>query len=91
MGVYSCYATLFLCGPKTKDIIRFLDGEYQEISVFQHSSPPGLIWSLSRLDGEGRVVRVAGKETESVKLWFKEHLKGLEDVIGYNVYDKAFT
>ncbi|KLO17081.1 UreD-domain-containing protein [Schizopora paradoxa] len=90
LGIYSCYAALFLCGPKTKHMIQSLDEEYQEISVYQHASPPDLIWSLSHIDGEGRVVRIAGKETELVKLWLKDHLKGLEDVVGLDVYSKTF-
>jgi len=35
-------------------------------------------------------VRVAGKETEQVRLWLKEALRGLEDVLGDDVYCRAF-
>ncbi|KIY63728.1 UreD-domain-containing protein [Cylindrobasidium torrendii FP15055 ss-10] len=92
LAPYACYAMLFLIGPQLQTTIDHLTKEYESISVMKTRAPEHLIWSLSPLvTGQGSgvvgaVVRVAGKEPESVKRWFSsalapiaEHI-GLEDV-----------
>ena len=89
---YSCYAMLILFGPSLQSIIADIITRYDKISVFKTSTPAQLIWSLSTIDSanHGVVVRVAGIETETVKGWLREALRGLEPIIGIDVYRRAF-
>jgi len=96
LSPYSCYATMLLYGTEVQDIIRKLGATFEAITVFKRRVPEDLIWSFSRVDFDaakesagGAVVRVAGKETEQVRLWLKEALRGLEDVLGADVYCRA--
>lgn len=94
LAPYSCYATVILYGPLIQPAIRDLATQYESISVFKTAVPAELIWSLSPISSgatNGAVVRVAGKETESVKHWLGNALKRLELVVGIDVYRKAFT
>ncbi|KAI0067783.1 UreD-domain-containing protein [Artomyces pyxidatus] len=92
MGPYACYATLILYGPLVEEVVRALDVRFQAISVFQVRAPLDVLWSLSPVRGQaGRIVRVAGKTTENVKGWLKDALRGLESVVGVDVYSKAFV
>ncbi|KAF9521692.1 urease accessory protein UreD [Crepidotus variabilis] len=97
LAPYSCYATLFLYGPHLRDVIAAITSRYALITVFKTREPTELIWSLSpieparhELEGQGVVVRVAGRTTEMVKDWLKEALSGLEAVVGRNYYKRAF-
>jgi urease accessory protein len=94
MGPYACYATLLLYGPRLQGVVRELEDRMREATVFQVREPLDVLWSLSPVRGEagneGRMVRVAGKETEDVKKWLKDALRGLVDVIGSEVYSKIF-
>lgn len=90
MGGYHCYAMLIISGDKVKSLLDRFTGLYRRISVYQQNNPDFLIWSLSMIDS-GCVVRVAGKETELVKNWLREQLGGLEDIVGSDVYSKAFV
>jgi urease accessory protein len=93
MKPYACYATLLLYGPLVQGVVRELEERMQKISVFRIREPLDMLWSISGVhgDGGGRVVRVAGKETEDVKKWLCGALGGLVDVIGAEVYSKAFV
>ncbi|KAI0304763.1 UreD-domain-containing protein [Russula brevipes] len=93
MGPYACYATLLLCGPLVQGVVRELEARMEEISVFRAREAPDVLWSLSAVHGDasGRVVRVAGKETEDVKGWLSGALRGLVDVIGAEAYSKTFV
>lgn len=88
MGVYSCYATLILCGPKLRGITQMLAAVYREISIYQRTSTPDLLWSMSQVE-YGCVVRIAGAKTEGVRSWIREHLNGLVDCVGADVLGKA--
>ncbi|KAI9445079.1 UreD-domain-containing protein [Lactarius indigo] len=94
MGPYACYATLFLYGPRVQGVVRELEDRMRAATVFQVKEPLDVLWSLSPVRGEagneGRIVRVAGKETEDVKKWLSDALRGLVDVIGGEVYSKIF-
>ncbi|RDB29181.1 Urease accessory protein D [Hypsizygus marmoreus] len=91
LSPYSCYAMVILCGPLVQGTIHHLGGQYDQISVFKTRAPAGLIWSLSHMpSGGGAIVRVAGKETESVKKWLGQALVGLQETIGIDVYQQAF-
>jgi urease accessory protein len=65
----------------------------KEMTVFQVREPLDVLWSLSAVHGEkgGKVVRVAGKETEDVKRWLCDALRGLVNVIGAEVYSRIFV
>ncbi|EJD04058.1 UreD-domain-containing protein [Fomitiporia mediterranea MF3/22] len=89
MGIYSCYATLFLCGPKLRTVVGALSADYHEICVYQQSSPSDLLWSMSCIE-QGCVVRVAGMTTESVRQWIRTSLNRLEEHVGADVLGKAF-
>lgn len=93
MRPYACYATLLLYGPLVQGVVRELEERMQKISVFRVREPLDVLWSISGVHGDagGRVVRVAGKETEDVKKWLCGALRGLVDVIGNEVYSKAFV
>jgi urease accessory protein len=92
MGPYACYATLLLYGPLVQGVVKELEERMEKTSVLRVREPLDVLWSMSGVHGEasGRVVRVAGKETEDVKKWLSEALRGLIDVIGGEVYSKAF-
>lgn len=92
LAPYSCYATLLLHGPVVQDVVSDINAEYRTISVFKTGAPAGLIWSASPIaDGRGCVVRVAGKDTQTVKSWLGHALRTLEDVVGIDVYRRAFA
>ncbi|KAH9947913.1 UreD-domain-containing protein [Amylocystis lapponica] len=91
LAPYACYATVIMYGPLVQGVLRQLAAEYEAISVFKCTSPPNLVWSLSTIrQGRGCMVRVAAKETEDVKTWLSGALRGLEEVVGTDVYRKAF-
>lgn len=97
LAPYGCYAMLFLSGPHLCDVITAIKAEYAQITVFKTKEPAELIWSFSHADstvpgqdGQAVVVRVAARTTELVKEWLKETLKGLEKIIGREVYRRAF-
>lgn len=93
---YSCYAMVIMYGTQVQTIIENLRATFEAITVFKRRVPEDLIWSLSPIGipgaerPAGAVVRVAGKETEQVKRWLKEGLRGIEDVVGVDVYRRAF-
>jgi urease accessory protein len=92
LSPYSCYASLILHGPMVENTIREISEQYDSITVFNTIVKPALIWSLSPIsDGKGCVVRVAGKESECVKGWLGNALRGLQDAIGVDVFRRAFT
>ncbi|EPQ60545.1 UreD-domain-containing protein [Gloeophyllum trabeum ATCC 11539] len=96
LAPYSCYATVILWGPLVDGVVTDLEAAYRDITVFRRNAPPSLLWSLSPLvesssSRQGRIVRVAGKETEQVKHWLADALRALEEVIGTDVYRKAFV
>jgi urease accessory protein len=91
LAPYSCYATLILYGPLVHNVIRDINAEYETISVYKTNAPSDLTWSVSPIsDGQGCVVRVAGKETEGVKNWLGHALRELEDLLSVDVYRRAF-
>ncbi|KAF9022504.1 UreD-domain-containing protein [Hymenopellis radicata] len=95
LAPYSCYAMLFLLGPMLQPTIQHLTAQYERISVMKARTPDDLIWSLSPVVGQGRsaiavVVRLAGKETESVKRWIRDALSPAEDVLGADAFKQAF-
>ncbi|KAL0579362.1 hypothetical protein V5O48_002638 [Marasmius crinis-equi] len=93
LAPYSCYANVILYGPQVRDVIRELTVAYEKMSIMKLASPPELLWSLSPIGGaeQGTMVRVAGKETELVKDWLKKSLGGLSQVVGADVYRRAFA
>lgn len=91
LAPYSCYAMLLLYGPQTHGVVSDLQAKYRSISVFKHTAPERFLWSLSPVDdGKGTIIRAAGIETEDVKKWLREALRGLEAVVGVDEYRKAF-
>lgn len=88
MSPYSCYASLFLFGPKVTTVVEELSSLYLDITVYQMSSPPDLLWSLSQFAG-GCTIRVAGKKTEGVKLWLRERLDSIKRHVGDDIINKA--
>lgn len=91
MEPYSCYATLLLLGPLVQDVIADLRFQYERITVFKQGARDDLLWSMSSMAGGGAVVRVAGKETEDVKKWLRSALGGIENLVGSDVYRRAFA
>lgn len=89
---YSCYATVIFSGPLVHDVVAHLDKLSQSITVFKTTSPARMIWALSPInEGKGHILRVAGVETEDVKDWLRESLRGFEGVIGVDTYPKLFA
>ncbi|TFK56972.1 UreD-domain-containing protein [Heliocybe sulcata] len=94
LAPYSCYATIILYGPLVQGILADLEARYNSITVFKRNAPEPLIWSLSpllELSKDGYIVRVAGTETEEVKLWIEKALRKLESTVGTDIYRKAFV
>ncbi|KIY45746.1 UreD-domain-containing protein [Fistulina hepatica ATCC 64428] len=95
LAPYSCYATLFICGPRFQHLLEALKKRYNTITVWGHSRPESLLWSLSTVSaGDAtsqavHVVRIAGIETEIVKHWLKGTLKEIVDIIGEEVYQRV--
>ncbi|KAF8078749.1 UreD urease accessory protein-domain-containing protein [Lyophyllum atratum] len=91
LAPYSCYATVILYGPLVQGTIQHLAAQYDQIAIFRTKGPAELVWSLSPMtSGNGAIVRVAGKETESVKTWLGQALIGLQQTVGIDVYRRAF-
>ncbi|KAI9461800.1 UreD urease accessory protein-domain-containing protein [Boletus coccyginus] len=89
---YSCYATLIFAGPLVQDIVTHLDKLYRSTTVFKATSPPRMTWALSPIsEGKGHILRAAGVETEDVKDWLRESLRGFEDIVGVDTYPKLFV
>jgi len=77
-----------------RETVSQLSRDYESISVFKAAMPKELLWSLSPVasqDGSGAVLRVAALETEMVKNWLSTALNGLQNVIGSDVYRRAFA
>ena len=94
LSPYACYATLLLFGPATTALTAHFASAYDGIRQMQvrRGSPEALLWSFSPLaEGRGCIVRVAGTETDRVKAWLKEQLRGLEEVVGRDAYARAFV
>ena len=94
LAPYACYATLLLFGPAAAPLAAHFRGAYDGLRQMQvrKGAPEGLLWSFSALaDGRGCIVRVAGTETDSVRAWLKEQLRGLEEVVGQDAYARAFV
>jgi urease accessory protein len=78
-------------GTATRAIVDSLRMRYDSLTQMQRRTPEPLIWSLSPLeDGEGCIVRVAATETDAVRQWLRDALRGLESQIGLDAYSKAF-
>ncbi|KAG6818042.1 hypothetical protein H0H87_009197 [Tephrocybe sp. NHM501043] len=91
LAPYSCYAMVILYGPLAEGTISYLVTQYDQISIFKTKAPADLVWSLSLMtSSQGAMIRLAGKETETVKRWLGEALVGLQDTVGGDVYQKAF-
>lgn len=89
---YSCYATLIFFGPLVRNVIAHLDKLYQSTTVFKATSPARMIWAMSPISEEkGYILRAAGVDTEDVKDWLRESLRGFEDVVGVDTYLKLFV
>lgn len=94
LSPFSCYATLILRGPLIEGTIAHLAARYEDISVMQRRAPEDMLWSLSPIGSDkkdGMIVRVAGIETELVKGWLKDALSPLEEIIGVDIYRRAFV
>ena len=72
-------------------IVSGLEHQYRAISVYKQAQPDALLWSMSRIADGCVLVRVAGKETEIVKNWLKTTLSPLAELIGIDVYSRAFV
>ncbi|KAG6832299.1 hypothetical protein H0H92_003532 [Tricholoma furcatifolium] len=91
LAPYSCYAMIILYGPLVAATVMHLSSLYNQISVFKTKTPDDMLWSLSPMtSGQGAIVRVAGKETETVKRWLSQALLGLREIVGGDVYKRAF-
>lgn len=94
LAPYACYATLLLFGPATSPLAAHFRSVYDGIRLMQvrKGAPEDLLWSFSPLaEGRGCIVRVAGTETDRVRAWLKEQLRGLEEVVGRDAYARAFV
>ncbi|KIK70859.1 hypothetical protein GYMLUDRAFT_66076 [Collybiopsis luxurians FD-317 M1] len=94
LSPYSCYATLILRGRMVEGIIARLTALYENISIMQRRTLEDLLWSLSPISADkedGIMIRVAGKETEIVKRWLKNALLPMEQIVGIDVYRRAFV
>lgn len=89
LGIYSCYATAIIYGSLVRSVTSSLIEAYSRISVYQQNGPTNLLWSLTKIH-DGCIIRVAAVNTEEVKTWLRSNLKPLEDVVGIDVYNKAF-
>ncbi|KAG9314262.1 UreD urease accessory protein-domain-containing protein [Chiua virens] len=89
---YSCYATVIFSGPLVQGVVAHLNQLYQSMTVFKLASPARMIWALSPIsEGKGYILRAAGVDTEDVKDWLRESLRGFEDVLGRDTYLKLFV
>ncbi|KAH0838208.1 UreD urease accessory protein-domain-containing protein [Lanmaoa asiatica] len=89
---YSCYATLIFSGPLVQDVVAHLDKLSQSTTIFKVTSPARMIWALSPIsEGKGYILRAAGVETEDVKDWLRESLRGFENIVGVDTYLKLFV
>lgn len=92
LAPYGCYATVFLYGHVTESTIQHLFESYSAITIFKHKARPTLVWSVSAIcGGRGCVLRVAALESEDVRTWLRTALCRLADVVGHDIFSKAFS
>lgn len=89
--VYDTYATLILCGPRTRPIIQHFQAAQE--TVLQLKTLPDLFWSISVLEINVAIVKVAGFSPEAVKLFLQEQTKagGLEQWLGMDVFKQGWA
>jgi len=86
---------MMMFGPLVVDVARSLVEKQTKILQMQLLKPPDFMWSISELLGHGGtdpvwVLRVAGVDTDTVKRWLQEELKGVEELVGREAYSKTF-
>ncbi|GAA5877052.1 hypothetical protein JCM16303_006150 [Sporobolomyces ruberrimus] len=92
---YSCYATLFLYGPRTESLRNYISTTFSTLTQYNQSRPYSLLWSYSTLEGGGGIARCAGHSTEAVKEWVCELLEaekgrgGIEELMGKDLWKTA--
>ncbi|VDB99753.1 unnamed protein product [Peniophora sp. CBMAI 1063] len=100
MGPYGCFASVLLAGPLVKDVCTELVARFGQESVFRVRAPPHLLWSISPVSVQAstpdpeavvHVLRVAAVETEDVRTWLRGALSPLANVVGEEIYSKAFV
>ncbi len=88
LSVYSCYASVFLCGPRFFPLVgHFLN--VSSVEQRQNSTIPKVIWSVNSMNGVS-ILRVASQEPEQLKGWLSEHLRPLKLDIGPDLYNTMF-
>ncbi|GAA5923196.1 urease accessory protein UreD [Sporobolomyces koalae] len=96
---YSCYASLFLYGPRTSYLQSHISNTFTQLTQYHQSRPYSLLWSYSPLERGGGVARCAGHSTEAVKEWVCELLEaggqgvegGIESIVGKDLWKTAFN
>lgn len=89
---YGCYATLILAGPDAAEIIHSLETEFHRVQQrpttwLAHDA----LWSLSRLEHNVVIVRIAANDAQSVRRWLHSRLTPLQNLIGSDLYRQALA
>ncbi|TIA91219.1 hypothetical protein E3P81_02127 [Wallemia ichthyophaga] len=90
---FHAYAMLFLIGEKTKSLREEFHTQQSSLNSvlngrFDVGSRP--IWSLTNISPQASVVRLAGKDDESIKHFLGERCTQLEDTIGNEAFVRCF-
>ena len=94
LSPYSCYAMVLLYGPEVEETIKDIEEQYSHLTVYQMRKPLDCLWSFSLLGQsakDGGIVRVAGKETETVRALLRVILRRIVVSIGIDTYQRAFA
>ncbi|WRT67772.1 uncharacterized protein IL334_004745 [Kwoniella shivajii] len=93
LSPYNIYATLIFSGPHLTKLMKVLKQWSDKSRQFQLKLPPGLVWSFSEIDSESGagIVRVAGRETEDVRIWLRGCLEagGVKDLTGDGIWPRC--
>lgn len=95
LAPYGCYATVIMLGPLVTEIAQTLERRQSKVQQMQRGTPPDFLWFIDELPaddngGLGWILRAAAKETETIKIWLKEALCNIQDVVGKEIYSKTF-
>ena len=91
LAPYHVYATILILGPHLLPLLRHLTALCDKTRQYKISSPPGVLWSFSPLEGgDGGVLRVAAEEVEEARGWIKAALEagGIKELVGEGLWPR---
>ena len=92
MGPYVCYCTVIIYGTTLSELLDHFSQLARDFRQYKRNKPDDILWSYNELEaGLSGIVRCAGAETETVKMWLETQLEPLREVVGRDIYKAAFV